>query len=107
MCHWLRGHVAFCAGVAGRTDQAGGQHFQLTPMLRIHGYCNSLLAALAAHWVDQQLQIPPPLKPQVRPIRRLPGGLVHSAPVSHELPTDPGSVVFIPAKSKPGMMPSP
>jgi hypothetical protein len=43
-------------------------------MLRIHGDCNSLLAALAAHWVDQQLQIPPPLKPQVRPIRRLPGG---------------------------------
>ena len=42
-------------------------------MLRIHGDRNSLLAALAAHWVDQQLQIPPPLKPQVRPIRRLPG----------------------------------
>ena len=39
-------------------------------MLRIHGDCNSLLAALAAHWVDQQLQIPPPLKPQVRPISR-------------------------------------
>ena len=44
-------------------------------MLRIHGDRNSLLAALAAHWVDQQLQIPPPLKPQMRPIRRLPGRL--------------------------------
>ena len=31
-------------------------------MLRIHGDRNSLLAALAAHWVDQQLQIAPPLK---------------------------------------------
>jgi hypothetical protein len=44
-------------------------------MLRIHGDTGSLLAALAAHWVDQQLQIPPPLKPQVRPIRRLQGPL--------------------------------
>ncbi|MCT0217343.1 hypothetical protein KQ298_13570 [Synechococcus sp. CS-1330] len=44
-------------------------------MLRIHGDRNSLLAALAAQWVDQQLQIPPPFKPQVRPIRRLPGPL--------------------------------
>lgn len=40
-------------------------------MLRIHGDRNSLLAALTAHWVGQQLQIPPPLKPQVLPIRRL------------------------------------
>ena len=31
-------------------------------MLRIHGDKGSLLAALAAHWVDQQLQIAPPLK---------------------------------------------
>ena len=45
-------------------------------MLRIHGDKGSLLAALAAHWVDQQLQLPPPLKPQVRPIRRLPGRLL-------------------------------
>jgi len=44
-------------------------------MLRIHGERNSLLVALAAHWVDQQLQIPPPFKPQVRPIRRLQGPL--------------------------------
>jgi hypothetical protein len=42
-------------------------------MLRIHGDRNSLLAALAVHWVDQQPQIQPPLKPQARPIRRLPG----------------------------------
>ena len=44
-------------------------------MLRIHGDTGSLLAALAAQWVDQQPQIPPPFKPQVRPIRRLPGPL--------------------------------
>ena len=44
-------------------------------MLRIHGDTGTLLAALAAHWVDQQLQIPPPLKPQARPIRRLLGPL--------------------------------
>jgi hypothetical protein len=39
-------------------------------MLRIHGDRVSLLAALAAHWADQQLQIPPVLKPLVRQIRR-------------------------------------
>jgi len=44
-------------------------------MLRIQGDTGSLLAALAAHWADQQLQIPTALKPQVRPIRRLPGPL--------------------------------
>ncbi|MFM1900509.1 MAG: hypothetical protein RLZZ216_1085 [Cyanobacteriota bacterium] len=37
-------------------------------MLRIHGDRDSLLAALAAHWVDQQLQIPIMPKPLVRPI---------------------------------------
>ena len=31
-------------------------------MLRIHGDTGSLLAALAAHWADQQLQIPAALK---------------------------------------------
>ncbi|MCP9793102.1 hypothetical protein KBZ20_15035 [Vulcanococcus limneticus Candia 3F8] len=41
-------------------------------MLRIHGNRDSLLAALAAHWADQQLQIPTPLKPGVQPIRRRP-----------------------------------
>lgn len=41
-------------------------------MLRIHGNRDSLLAALAAHWADQQLQIPTMLKPVVRPIRRRP-----------------------------------
>ena len=41
-------------------------------MLRIHGDRASLLAALAAHWADQQLQIPTALKPVVQPIRRRP-----------------------------------
>ncbi len=41
-------------------------------MLRIHGNRASLLAALTAQWADQQLQIPPTLKPLVRPIRRGP-----------------------------------
>ena len=41
-------------------------------MLRIHGDRSSLLAALAAHWAEQQLQIPPSLRPVVRPIRRQP-----------------------------------
>ncbi len=41
-------------------------------MLRIHGDRVSLLAALAAHWADQQLQIPTALKPAVQPIRRRP-----------------------------------
>lgn len=36
-------------------------------MLRIHGNRDSLLAALAAHWADQQLQIPPTLRPVDRP----------------------------------------
>ena len=39
-------------------------------MLRIHGDRDSLLAALTAHWADQQLQIPPVLKPVAQPIRR-------------------------------------
>jgi hypothetical protein len=38
-------------------------------MFRIHGDRDSLLAALLAHWADQQLQIPPTLKAVVRPIR--------------------------------------
>jgi hypothetical protein len=37
-------------------------------MLRIHGDRFSLLAALTAHWADQQLQIPPTLRPIVRPL---------------------------------------
>ncbi|MGB5134304.1 MAG: hypothetical protein WBN89_03930 [Prochlorococcaceae cyanobacterium] len=41
-------------------------------MLRIHGDRASLLAALAAHWADQQLQIPTMLESVVRPIRRGP-----------------------------------
>jgi hypothetical protein len=41
-------------------------------MLRIHGDRASLLAALTAHWADQQLQIPPTLPPWVQPIRRRP-----------------------------------
>jgi hypothetical protein len=31
-------------------------------MLRIHGDRDSLLAALTAHWADQQLQIPSALR---------------------------------------------
>jgi hypothetical protein len=41
-------------------------------MLRIHGDRTSLLAALTAHWAEQQLQIPPVLRPAVAPIRRQP-----------------------------------
>jgi hypothetical protein len=39
-------------------------------MLRIHGDRNSLLAALTAHWAEQQLQIPQQLRPVVAPISR-------------------------------------
>jgi len=39
-------------------------------MLRINGDGNSLLAALTAHWAEQQLQIPQPLRPVVAPINR-------------------------------------
>jgi hypothetical protein len=39
-------------------------------MLRIHGDRNSLLAAFTAHWAEQQLQIPQPLRPVVAPISR-------------------------------------
>ena len=42
-------------------------------MLRIHGDRDSLLAALTAHWADQQLQIPQTLRPVVGPIPRRPG----------------------------------
>jgi len=41
-------------------------------MLRVHGDRDSLLATLAAHWADQQLQIPTAFKPLLRPIRRRP-----------------------------------
>jgi hypothetical protein len=41
-------------------------------MLRIHGDRDSLLAALTAHWADQQLQISQVLRPAVAPIRRRP-----------------------------------
>ena len=41
-------------------------------MLRIHGDRTGLLAALTAHWAEQQLQIPPVLRPAVAPIRRQP-----------------------------------
>jgi hypothetical protein len=39
-------------------------------MLRIHGDRTGLLAALTAHWGEQQLQLPPALRPAVVPIRR-------------------------------------
>jgi hypothetical protein len=41
-------------------------------MLRIHGDRSSLLAALTAHWADQQLQIPQALRPVVAPLSRRP-----------------------------------
>jgi len=41
-------------------------------MLRIHGDRDSLLAALTAHWADQQLQIPQALRRALAPIRRQP-----------------------------------
>jgi hypothetical protein len=57
-------------------DQAAqirlGAAISPSAMLRIHGDRDSLLSALAAHWADQQLQIPPTLKPLLRPIRRRP-----------------------------------
>ena len=42
-------------------------------MLRIHGDRISLLAALTAHWADQQLQLPQALRPVVVPIPHRPG----------------------------------
>ena len=39
-------------------------------MLRIHGDRTSLLAALTAHWAEQQLQIGQPLRRVVAPISR-------------------------------------
>jgi hypothetical protein len=41
-------------------------------MLRIHGDRSSLLAALTAHWAEQQRQIPQPLSPAPGSIRRRP-----------------------------------
>ncbi len=41
-------------------------------MLRIHGDRTSLLAALTAHWAEQQLQIPQALRPVVTPFSRRP-----------------------------------
>jgi hypothetical protein len=35
-------------------------------MLRIHGDRQCLLVALTAHWADQQLQLPPELKPVIK-----------------------------------------
>lgn len=51
--------------------QADDQQSHL-PMLRLHGNRDSLLAALAAHWAEQQLQIPPRLRPELRPLIRQP-----------------------------------
>jgi|GEM_PF-2420824 len=38
-------------------------------MLRIHGDRISLLAALTAHWAEQQLQLPQANHPRIGPIR--------------------------------------
>ncbi|QPN64528.1 hypothetical protein [Synechococcus sp. CBW1004] len=48
-------------------------------MLRIHGDRNSLLAALTAHWAEQQLQIPQPLRPVLGSIGRRPSPSVSKA----------------------------
>ena len=50
--------------------QADPQPIPPAAMLRIHGDRFSLLAALTAHWADQQLRIPQTLRPIVRPIPR-------------------------------------
>jgi hypothetical protein len=42
-------------------------------MFRLHGDRNRLLAALTAHWADQQLQLPQALRPVVGPIPLRPG----------------------------------
>jgi hypothetical protein len=55
--------------ITGR-EQAWGQSVHHPAMLRIHGDRNSLLAALTAHWAEQQLQILQPLRPVVAPINR-------------------------------------
>ncbi|MCP9815074.1 hypothetical protein KBY76_00130 [Synechococcus sp. GreenBA-s] len=44
-------------------------HHRLS-MVRIHGDRLSLLAALTAHWAEQQLQIPKPLRPAPRTLQR-------------------------------------
>jgi hypothetical protein len=70
LCHLFL-VVAFC-----RLDSAGWISLVAIDfchaMLRIHGDRISLLAALTAHWADQQLQIPQPLRPVVGPINSRP-----------------------------------
>jgi hypothetical protein len=41
-------------------------------MLRIQGDRNTLLDLLVAQWAEQQLQIPQPLRPQLRPLNQRP-----------------------------------
>ena len=69
MCHLLRPSVSRSLGpsIGGNRLGAALHH---DAMLRIHGDRTSLLAALTAHWAEQQLQIPQPLRPVVAPISR-------------------------------------
>jgi hypothetical protein len=64
------GRCRFPSADRRRPNQAEEQRFPPLVMLRIHGDRNSLLAALTAHWADQQLQIPQALRPVVGPITR-------------------------------------
>lgn len=58
----------------GTRPSLGADLSPFHPMLRIRGDRSSLLAALAAHWADQQLQLPllgagAPLSPAPQPRR--------------------------------------
>jgi hypothetical protein len=57
--------------LVGGIDQAQGQR-NPEPMLRIQGDRNTLLALLVAQWAEQQLQIPQPLRPQLRSLNQRP-----------------------------------
>jgi hypothetical protein len=57
-CHPLPGAVPSIAPAQGTGPSLGADLSPFHPMLRIRGDRSSLLAALAAHWADQQLQLP-------------------------------------------------
>ncbi len=57
-CHPLPGAVPWIAPAKGTHPSLEADLSPFDPMLRIRGDRSSLLAALAAHWADQQLQLP-------------------------------------------------